>query len=127
MKCTVCEKADSKRCSGCNGLKSYCGVACQKADWKNHKYVCKYHARAAELMNSVNTLRGPCFKTFVSEMSLDKCTTASLVMALMTISVKGCYVSEEIANKATKMLDIIDLNGFIRKMIDPSSVKKILE
>jgi hypothetical protein len=41
--CTNCGTKDVntlKRCTGCKFVK-YCNVDCQKADWKNHKSVCK--------------------------------------------------------------------------------------
>ena len=40
--CINCGKKDvsTKRCSGCKFVR-YCSVACQKANWKKHKLVCK--------------------------------------------------------------------------------------
>jgi hypothetical protein len=30
----------AKKCTGCKSVR-YCNVSCQKADWKNHKIICK--------------------------------------------------------------------------------------
>ena len=40
--CIVCEATPEKlkRCGGC-GTTCYCSAECQKADWKEHKLVCK--------------------------------------------------------------------------------------
>ena len=44
-KCEYCkkttkEKGETQRCSGCDCVR-YCGLECQKADWKSHKPFCK--------------------------------------------------------------------------------------
>jgi hypothetical protein len=43
--CQVCEKgkAEGVKLSFCNSCRSvsYCSRECQKADWKNHKSICK--------------------------------------------------------------------------------------
>merc|ERR1712196_279653 len=36
------EKKTFKKCAGCN-LVRYCSKACQRADWKNHKKLCRKH------------------------------------------------------------------------------------
>lgn len=38
--CQACSKAATERCSSCKKI-YYCSADCQKADWKNHKLVCK--------------------------------------------------------------------------------------
>ena len=40
--CSVCNKApdDIQMCQGCLDVR-YCGAACQKKNWKQHKFVCK--------------------------------------------------------------------------------------
>ncbi|GAQ86915.1 hypothetical protein KFL_003200070 [Klebsormidium nitens] len=40
--CAMCKKSTSaaRRCSGCRGV-FYCGVACQKQDWKRHRADCR--------------------------------------------------------------------------------------
>lgn len=44
--CASCEKVgdDLKVCTRCKGPR-YCGVACQKADWPEHKRVCQRLAK----------------------------------------------------------------------------------
>ena len=37
--CVVCQSKDVKLCAGCSQV-YYCGVACQKKDWKTHKEDC---------------------------------------------------------------------------------------
>jgi hypothetical protein len=43
--CQVCEKGEAEglKLSFCNSCRSvsYCSRACQKADWKTHKVICK--------------------------------------------------------------------------------------
>ena len=38
--CSVCYEPAYERCGGCRAV-SYCGTACQKKDWKNHRKICK--------------------------------------------------------------------------------------
>ncbi|KAI0329865.1 hypothetical protein GY45DRAFT_1324470 [Cubamyces sp. BRFM 1775] len=38
--CSVCGKKAASRCSQCQSV-SYCGPACQRADWPEHKHSCK--------------------------------------------------------------------------------------
>ena len=38
--CYVCEKDNAKRCTRCLQI-AYCGIDCQKKDWKYHKNTCK--------------------------------------------------------------------------------------
>ena len=45
-----------KRCTGCKFVK-YCNVDCQKADWKNHKSVCKTIRSGNENNASYGVLR----------------------------------------------------------------------
>ncbi|KAI1792762.1 hypothetical protein LXA43DRAFT_972427 [Ganoderma leucocontextum] len=40
MGCTMCGKRASSRCSSCQSI-SYCGAACQRADWTEHKPACR--------------------------------------------------------------------------------------
>jgi hypothetical protein len=126
-RCFVCGNQQAKRCGGCGGLRSYCSADCQRRDWPTHKHVCKHHAAVKAMVDPINRSRGACFKTFLSEMSLEKRTTAHLVTALMTISTSSCYVSPEVATKATELIASIDGDGAIRKGMDPSVVKKLLE
>ena len=107
--CFVCGNQQAKRCSGCGGLRSYGGGDCQHRDWAAHKHICKHHAAVKALVAPVNRARGACFKTFLSEMSLEKCTTSHLVMALMTISTSGYYVTADIASRASELIAIIVL------------------
>ena len=39
-KCVVCQTATSIKCQGCKEV-YYCNIACQKANWKQHKKKCK--------------------------------------------------------------------------------------
>ena len=45
-RCAVCGAKARKHCSGCGGA-SYCGSACQKLHWKEHKPECKAAQAAA--------------------------------------------------------------------------------
>jgi len=47
--CTVCSKSCMMRCSGCF-LTWYCTSQCQKADWSNHKEMCKARKAAYQLV-----------------------------------------------------------------------------
>lgn len=56
-KCGTKEDANTlKRCTGCKFVK-YCNVDCQKADWKNHKSVCKTIRSGNENNASYGVLR----------------------------------------------------------------------
>ena len=45
--CVVCLQDESKTCSRCHS-EYYCSKECQKADWKNHKQICKQVVEAAK-------------------------------------------------------------------------------
>ena len=45
--CVVCLQDESKTCSRCHS-EYYCSKECQKADWKNHKRICKQVVEAAK-------------------------------------------------------------------------------
>ena len=38
--CAICGLDGTKKCGACKAI-IYCSVACQKADWKQHKSICK--------------------------------------------------------------------------------------
>ncbi|KAI0752552.1 hypothetical protein C8Q80DRAFT_460968 [Daedaleopsis nitida] len=38
--CVLCGKKTTSRCSQCQSV-SYCGIECQRADWKDHKHTCR--------------------------------------------------------------------------------------
>ena len=46
--CGHCGRTDGafSRCARCRGV-VYCGIACQRADWKTHKKVCRRRAKPA--------------------------------------------------------------------------------
>lgn len=41
--CNICKKTEGelKRCAACQEV-DYCSIECQRADWKEHKYVIKF-------------------------------------------------------------------------------------
>lgn len=44
LRCKVCDKEAEYLCQRCHGVK-YCGAGCQKADWIQHKSICKQETK----------------------------------------------------------------------------------
>jgi hypothetical protein len=49
MKCSGCEKPTTSKCSDCK-TEAYCGIFCQKKDWKFHKGMCPFMKEGAKLL-----------------------------------------------------------------------------